>query len=45
VDAKRAIEEYNQAYLDNKLLTVEYADKGVKIIGGARGKTLRVGRN
>ena len=46
-DAKKAIEEYHGAYLDDKILTVEYDQKAVipklkKAIGKA-GKTLVVG--
>ena len=46
-DAKKAIEEYHGAYLDDKVLTVEYDARAVipktKAAGIAKGKTLRVG--
>ena len=38
-DAAKAIKEYHGAYLDDKLLTVEY----VPILKKVTGKTLRVG--
>jgi RNA recognition motif-containing protein len=43
-DAKKAIDEYHGAYLDEKLLTVEYAEKLGKLVP-VKGKTLRVGGN
>ena len=39
-DAKSAIGEYHGAYLDDKLLTVEYAPLPERV---KKGKTLRVG--
>ena len=46
-DARKAIEEYHGAYLDDKILTVEYDQKSVlpRIQKGGigKGKTLRVG--
>ena len=45
-DARKAIEEYHGAYLDDKILTVEYDQKSVlpRIQKGgiSKGKTLRV---
>ena len=38
-DARKAIDEYHGAYLDDKLLTVEYAPLPER----KKGKTLRVG--
>lgn len=50
-DAEKAIEEYHGAYLDDKLLTVEFEAPRVhkeKLTisksGGRGGKTLRLGR-
>lgn len=47
-DAAKAIQEYHGAFLDDKLLTVEYDQKSVikvpKVpkVAGKRGKTLRI---
>ena len=49
-DAKKAIAEYHGAFLDDKLLTVEFDNKNVVRVpklrrptGIKRGKTLRIG--
>ena len=36
--AKKALEEYHGAYLDDKLLTVEYAPKRKTLVVGGRRK-------
>lgn len=50
--AQNAIDEYNGALLDNKVLTVEHdlshivkvaKIQGLATVGGKKGKTLRVG--
>lgn len=44
-DAKKAIDEYHQALLDNRVLTVEYDLSALVRVPkvSAKGKTLRVG--
>lgn len=50
-DATKAIKEYHGAYLDDKLLTVEFDEKSVVRVprvpraGGKGGKTLRITGN